>query len=242
MDTQQFGDLIIDHRAHEVSLGGEVLSLTRSEYVLLAALSEQPRRAISSDALLRRLWDTDWVDDTTAIQTHISRLRAKLGDSAKSPRWVVTVHGFGYRFEPDLGGLMGSAGQQFGNRDHDESEIVAYALVNLERKVLWVGGESERLLGFTSDAMTDTILYEDIHPEDAHLAQAARAELDAGLPSGMRFRMQTATGGYRTVEALARPLIGSGGSVEMFLGEYRATSSNEIGYITAPDAVHIATS
>lgn len=97
---QRFGSLVIDFAAHEVLLDDEVVGLTRSEFALLAALARRPRQAISSRDLLQAMWDEDWESDTTLLQIHVSRLRRKLGESAKRPRFVQTVHGVGYRFEP----------------------------------------------------------------------------------------------------------------------------------------------
>ena len=97
---QRFGSLVIDFAAHEVLLDDEVVGLTRSEFALLAALARRPRQAISSRDLLQAMWDEDWESDATLLQIHVSRLRRKLGESAKRPRFVQTVHGVGYRFEP----------------------------------------------------------------------------------------------------------------------------------------------
>lgn len=98
---QRFGALVIDRDAHEVTLDGTPVPLTKAEFALLSTLAANPRRALSSRDLLRAMWGSEWSADTTALQVHVSRLRAKLNENGSRPRHIVTVHGFGYRFDPD---------------------------------------------------------------------------------------------------------------------------------------------
>lgn len=98
--TRRFGSLTIDFDAREVTLDGAPLPLTKTEYLLLAALALVPRRAMTSEDLMRAIWGTDWVDDIGALQVQISRLRAKLGESGSQPGHITSVRGYGYRFDP----------------------------------------------------------------------------------------------------------------------------------------------
>ena len=98
---QRFGALVIDRDAHEVTLDGTPVPLTKAEFALLSTLAANPRRALSGRDLLRAMWGSEWSADTTALQVHVSRLRAKLNENGSRPRHIVTVHGFGYRFEPE---------------------------------------------------------------------------------------------------------------------------------------------
>lgn len=98
--TRHYGSLTIDYDAREVMLDGTPVPLTKTEYLLLAALAEVPRRAMTSEDLMRAIWGTEWVDDVGALQVQISRLRAKLGESGSQPGRIVSVRGFGYRFDP----------------------------------------------------------------------------------------------------------------------------------------------
>jgi len=97
---RRFGSLTVDFDAREVLLDGQPVSLTPSEFALLSAFALRPRQAIRSRDLLSYMWGGEWQADTTPLQVHISRLRAKLGESGSSPSRIVSVRGFGYRFDP----------------------------------------------------------------------------------------------------------------------------------------------
>lgn len=98
-----FGGLLIDYEARTARLDGELLPLTRSEFDLLARLTRTPGCVVTSSDLLAYIWDEPWMGDETSIETHVSRLRRKLGESAGSPRFIWTVRGVGYKFDPPPG-------------------------------------------------------------------------------------------------------------------------------------------
>lgn len=100
-DRMRFGILAIDYAARTVRLEGQVLQLTRSEFDLLARLTRTPGVVVTSADLLSYIWSEPWQGDETSIETHVSRLRRKLGESATSPRFIWTIRGVGYRFEPE---------------------------------------------------------------------------------------------------------------------------------------------
>ncbi len=91
------GDLRIDTDAREVALEGETVDLTRIEFDLLDALTEHPRRVLSRDQLLERVWGANWVGEDHLVDVHISKLRRKLDDDPKDPAHIQTVRGVGYR-------------------------------------------------------------------------------------------------------------------------------------------------
>jgi len=93
-------ELRIDQDSRRVWLGGDLIELTRMEFDLLVALSENPHRVLSRIQLLEELWETSSIDDGRPIEVYIHRLRHKLGESATDPRYIQTVRGVGYRFEP----------------------------------------------------------------------------------------------------------------------------------------------
>ncbi|HEU5160989.1 MAG TPA: response regulator transcription factor [Streptosporangiaceae bacterium] len=97
-EVLEFGDLVVDLEAREVHLAGRPVDLTRIEFDLLAVLVSNPHRVWERETLTRRVWRTDWVGDDHVIDVHIANLRRKLGDTARSARWIRTVHGVGYRF------------------------------------------------------------------------------------------------------------------------------------------------
>ncbi len=91
--VRRFGALQIDPAAREVTVGDEVIALSRTEFDLLATLAEQPRVTLSRRRLLELVWGDSWFGDDHVIDVHISNLRRKLGE----PNYVMTVRGFGYR-------------------------------------------------------------------------------------------------------------------------------------------------
>ena len=93
------GDLEVDVRSHEVRLQGEPVPLTAKEFDLLAYLASNPRRAFRREALLEAVWGFT-TGDTSTVTVHVRRLRAKIEPDPSSPRYVCTVWGVGYRFEP----------------------------------------------------------------------------------------------------------------------------------------------
>ena len=99
-----FSGVQVDHEARRVTVAGVEVDLTRSEFDLLTTLMDRPGVAISNRELLEAMWDSEWRIDTTPLQVHVSRLRHKLGESGSWQRHIVTVRGFGYRFEPESPG------------------------------------------------------------------------------------------------------------------------------------------
>src|SRR6185503_10609947 len=83
--------------AREAKLDGAVLDLTRIEFDLLDTLTAQPRVAFSRAQLLERVWGENWFGDDHLVDVHVSNLRRKLADDPRSPDFVCTVRGVGYR-------------------------------------------------------------------------------------------------------------------------------------------------
>jgi DNA-binding response OmpR family regulator len=91
------GSLRIEPSSRNVTLHGVSLSLTAVEFDLLLALARTPGRVKSREQLLLEVAERDFEAFDRSIDVHISSLRRKLGDDAKSPRWVQTVRSVGYR-------------------------------------------------------------------------------------------------------------------------------------------------
>ncbi|WP_456237884.1 response regulator [Nocardioides flavus (ex Wang et al. 2016)] len=96
-DARTFGPLVIEPLGRDVWLDGEPVALTRTEFDLLATLSERPRMAFSRGQLIEAVWGGAWVGDEHLVDVHIGHLRRKLGDDAVEGRFVRTVRGVGYR-------------------------------------------------------------------------------------------------------------------------------------------------
>lgn len=95
--SRTFGVLVIDPLGRDVWLGGVPVSLTRTEFDLLAALSARPRMAFSRRQLIDAVWGPTWVGDEHLVDVHVGHLRHKLGDDAAQGRFIRTVRGVGYR-------------------------------------------------------------------------------------------------------------------------------------------------
>lgn len=93
----EVGDLVIDKRRHEVSRSGKLVELTPLEFQILELLATEPGRAWSRNALLDRVWSTDYEGYQRNIDPHINRLRKKLESDPKNPKYVLTVRGVGYK-------------------------------------------------------------------------------------------------------------------------------------------------
>jgi DNA-binding response OmpR family regulator len=99
--TLRFDDLSIDHRSREVTLGNGVVALTAKEFDLLAFLASSPRQVYSRSDLLHSVWDSSpEYQDPATVTVHVRRLRHKIETDPENPRWITTVWGVGYRFEP----------------------------------------------------------------------------------------------------------------------------------------------
>ena len=100
------GELVIDPANYEVFLGPNRLVLTPTEFKLLYLLAKNRHMTLSQGFIQRVVWNDD-VQIGETLKKYIQRLRRKLGDDARNPTWIRTVHGVGYRFsapspEPEL--------------------------------------------------------------------------------------------------------------------------------------------
>ncbi len=91
------GDLVIDVAGHQVTRGGEAISLTPLEFDLLVALARKPWQVFSREVLLEQVWGYRHQADTRLVNVHVQRLRAKVERDPENPEIVVTVRGVGYR-------------------------------------------------------------------------------------------------------------------------------------------------
>jgi DNA-binding response OmpR family regulator len=96
-----FDGLSIDLRAREVRLDDRLIEMTPKEFDVLAHLASSPREVFSRADLLRDVWQSspDWQDPAT-VTVHVRRIRNKIEADPEQPRWIATVWGVGYRFEP----------------------------------------------------------------------------------------------------------------------------------------------
>lgn len=96
-DEKQFSELVFNDKAHEVRLGGTEIELTLKEYNILKKFLESPGRVFSREQLLDSVWGYDFTGDIRTVDSHVARLRTKLGDWGN--KHLKTVYGIGYKIE-----------------------------------------------------------------------------------------------------------------------------------------------
>jgi len=99
-ETISAGDVHIDLATRRVTRGDTMLDLTAKEFDLLAHMAAHPGRVYTRESLLRDVWGYDFYGDDSTVTVHVRRLREKLEPDPAKPRYVTTVWGVGYRFEP----------------------------------------------------------------------------------------------------------------------------------------------
>ena len=92
-------DLDIDPSAFRVEQSGRLVELTATEFRLLVELATVPGRVLTRELLLERVWGYDYLGDSRLVDMAVKRLRDKLDDDPRCPRYIATVRGVGYRFE-----------------------------------------------------------------------------------------------------------------------------------------------
>ncbi len=90
------GGIVIDKSAHMVSVDGEVIDLSVKEFELLMYFVENPKIALSREKILNNVWNYDYFGDARTIDTHVKKLRSKLGEKGN---YIKTIWGMGYKFE-----------------------------------------------------------------------------------------------------------------------------------------------
>ncbi|MGC9670587.1 response regulator transcription factor [Planosporangium sp. 12N6] len=93
-----FGELEIRPEAGEVTLHGQPVAVTRTEFRLLCELADHAGRVLSRQQLLARVWEYG-VGDERLVDVHVGRLRQKIEDNPAAPRHLVTVRGLGYKLQ-----------------------------------------------------------------------------------------------------------------------------------------------
>jgi two-component system response regulator RegX3 len=94
------GPVRMDVERHVVTVNGESIGLPLKEFELLELLLRNAGRVLTRMQLIDRIWGADYVGDTKTLDVHVKRLRAKIEPDPAMPRFLVTVRGLGYKFEP----------------------------------------------------------------------------------------------------------------------------------------------
>lgn len=95
-ETSDYGGIEFDYEGRTVKVDGKNLELSLREYELLKYLVENQKKALSRDKILTTVWNYEYLGDTRTIDSHIKKLRHKLG---KKGKYIETIRGIGYKFE-----------------------------------------------------------------------------------------------------------------------------------------------
>ena len=95
-DVISAGGIVIDKAAHIVKIDGKSIDLSYKEFELLAYFIENQGIALSREKILNNVWNYDYFGDARTIDTHVKKLRSKLGDKGE---YIKTIWGMGYKFE-----------------------------------------------------------------------------------------------------------------------------------------------
>ena len=91
------GQLVIDYGSHRVMVSGDPVQMTATEYKLLYELSRKAGQVMTQDELLHRVWGPEYSGESQLLRAFVKSVRHKLGDNARSPSYIFTEHGVGYR-------------------------------------------------------------------------------------------------------------------------------------------------
>lgn len=95
-DILEAGGIVVNQSAHEVKIDGKVIELSYKEFELLTYFITNKGVALSRERILNNVWNYDYFGDARTIDTHVKKLRSKLGDKGK---YIKTIWGMGYKLE-----------------------------------------------------------------------------------------------------------------------------------------------
>ena len=98
-EVYEIGGLVIDNERHECTLYGKPIALTPIEFKILWTLCENDGKVVSSEQLFETVWGEEYLDSNNTVMVHIRRLREKLGERPRNPKYIKTVWGVGYKIE-----------------------------------------------------------------------------------------------------------------------------------------------
>ena len=98
----EVGKAIIDLGAKRASIGGVPLALTKTEYAILDCLAQEPGRWVTRDQMLCEVWGYSGETNTRTVETHVWRLRKKIGDAGETNCTIENRSGLGYSLSPEV--------------------------------------------------------------------------------------------------------------------------------------------
>lgn len=100
-EAMEAGPIQVDRSGHSVLRGGKPITLTSKEFKLLEYLLERRGRVLARDEILNHVWGVHYQGTARTVDNFINRLRQKIGDDIRKPRYILTVRGVGYKFTAD---------------------------------------------------------------------------------------------------------------------------------------------
>ena len=97
-----FQDLVIDFVRHRVTAGSQEVNLTATEYSLLAYLVHNAGRVVTPDQIIQAVWGEEYIGEAHLLQVNMARLRQKLKDDARNPKYILTKSGIGYMMQQKM--------------------------------------------------------------------------------------------------------------------------------------------
>ena len=96
------GDLIMNLSDYTLTKKGKTVDLTAKEFEILKLLLQNPKKVYTKEQIYSLVWNDAYLGDENAVNVHISRLRNKIEDDSRNPRYVLTVWGIGYKLGENL--------------------------------------------------------------------------------------------------------------------------------------------
>ena len=96
------GELVMNLSDYSLTKNGQLIELTAKEFEILKLLLRNPKKVYTKEQLYSLVWQDSWCGDENAVNVHISRLRSKIEDNPRSPRYILTVWGIGYKLGDGL--------------------------------------------------------------------------------------------------------------------------------------------
>lgn len=100
--VMNFGELVVDFDKREIIVGDKKLELTLKEFELLEILIRNKGKILTRDTLLDKIWGYEYIGETRTVDVHIRYLRKKIEMDDKNPKFIETIRGVGYRFNPNI--------------------------------------------------------------------------------------------------------------------------------------------
>ena len=97
----QSGNLTVNFERHEVLIGDNKIELSLKEFELLQILIKNKGKILNREMLLDKIWGYEYIGETRTVDVHIRYLRKKIEEDDKNPKYIETIRGVGYRFNPD---------------------------------------------------------------------------------------------------------------------------------------------